>query len=119
MKAIEGSNGLGLDAADMCQVSGVKIHAKFKVPDFENYKGISCPGNHIQSYCRKMTPYSNGEKLLMCFFQDSLNGTSLYRYMQIERTYIKTWRELAEVFLKDYQCNTDMSPNMNQLQSLT
>lgn len=33
--------------------------------------------------------------------------------------HVRTWRELAKVFLKHYQYNTDMAPNRTQLQSLT
>ena len=40
MKAIKGSSAFGLDAAYMCLVPGVKIHAKLKVSDFEKYKGL-------------------------------------------------------------------------------
>lgn len=32
---------------------------------------------------------------------------------------MRSWRELAEAFLKHYQYNTDMAPNRTQLQSLT
>lgn len=71
---MEGSNAFGLDTADMCLVLGVKIPAKFKVPDFEKYKGVSCPRTHIRSYCRKMAIYSDNERLLINFFQDNLSG---------------------------------------------
>lgn len=55
----------------------------------------------------------------MHFFQDSLSGASLEWYMQLERTHIRTWRELAEAFLKHYQYNLDMAPNQTHLQSLS
>lgn len=66
-----------------------------------------------------MAAYSNDEKLLMHLFQDSLSGASLEWYMQLESTFIRTWKDLSEVFLKHYQYNTDMAPNRTQLQSLT
>ncbi|XP_050897279.1 uncharacterized protein LOC127104114 [Lathyrus oleraceus] len=118
LKAIEGLNTFGLDAADMCLVQGVNIPHKFKVPNFEKYQGITYPKTHIRAFCRKMAAYSDDEKLLMHFFQDSLSGASLEWYIQLERTHIRTWRELAEAFLKHYQYNPDMAPNRTQLQSL-
>jgi len=60
------------DMADLCLVSDVVIPPKFKVPDFDRYKGTTCPKNHLKMYCRKMGAYSRDEKLLMHFFQDSL-----------------------------------------------
>lgn len=38
--------------------------------------------------------------------------------MKLEDTHIRIWREIAEVFLKHYQYNTDMAPNRTQLQIL-
>ncbi|XP_050891021.1 uncharacterized protein LOC127096503 [Lathyrus oleraceus] len=118
VRAIKGPNTFGLEAADMCLVPGIKIPAKFKVPAFEKYQGNTCPKTHIRSYCRKMAAYSGDEKLLIHFFQDNLSGASLEWYMQLERSHVHSWRELAEAFLKHYQYNTDMAPNRTQLQSL-
>ncbi|XP_050919226.1 uncharacterized protein LOC127136743 [Lathyrus oleraceus] len=118
-KAMQGPDTFGLDAADMCLVPDVKIPPKFKVPSFEKYQGITCPKTHIRAFCRNMGAHSSDEKLLMHFFQDSLSGASLEWYMQLKRTHIRTWRELAEAFLKHYQYNSDMAPNRTQLQSLS
>ncbi|XP_050918550.1 uncharacterized protein LOC127135978 [Lathyrus oleraceus] len=101
-KAMEGPDTFGLDAADMCLVSGVKIPPKFKVPSFE----------------KKMVAHSDDEKLLIHFFQDILSGGSLEWYIQLKRTHIRTWGELVEAFLEHYQYNSDMAPNRTQLQSL-
>ncbi|XP_050897085.1 uncharacterized protein LOC127103890 [Lathyrus oleraceus] len=118
LRAMESTNTLGLDAAEMCLVPGVVIPSKFKVPDFEKYKGASDPRTHIQAYCRKMTAYFDDDRLLMNFFQDSLSEASLDWYMQLEGTHICTWREMAKAFLKHYQYNTYMAPNCMQLQNL-
>lgn len=119
MKAMEGPYTFGLDATEMCLVPGAQIPAKFKVPSFEKYKGVSCPRTHIRAYCRKMDAYSSDEKLLLYFFQDSLSGASLEWYIQMESVTIRTWKGLVEAFLKHYQYNTDITPNRTQLQSLT
>lgn len=38
--------------------------------------------------------------------------------MQLENTHICTWREMAEVFLKHYQYNTNMALNRTHLKNL-
>lgn len=91
------------------------ILTKFKDPYFEKYKGTSDPKTQIRAYCRKMDVYSNDDRLLMHFFQDSLSGASLDWYMQLEGTHIRTWRDMAEEFLRHYQYNIDMAPNRTQL----
>lgn len=115
MKALQGHDTFGLDVANMCLVSDVKIPHKFKVSNFEKYKGVTCPKTYIQAFCRKMASYSGDEKLLMHFFQDSLSGASLEWFIQLERMHIRIWRELVKTFLKHYQYNSDMAPNQTQL----
>lgn len=115
---MESTNVLGLDVSEICLVLGVIIPAKFKVPDFEKYKGARDPRTHIRAYFRKMAAYSGDNRLLMHFFQDSLRGAPLDWYMQLENTHTHTWREMDEVLLKHYQYNTDIALNRTQLQNI-
>ncbi|XP_058733066.1 uncharacterized protein LOC131604652 [Vicia villosa] len=117
MRAMEGQ-GLGMDISDLGLVPGVRVPPKFKVLDFNKYKGNTCPKTHVQAYYRKMHVYSEDEELLMHFFQDSRTGASLEWYMRLERAHIRSWRDLVESFIKQYQYNVDMSPNRTQLQNL-
>ncbi|XP_058746156.1 uncharacterized protein LOC131619029 [Vicia villosa] len=100
------------------EIPGVRVPPKFKVPDFEKYKGNTCPKTHVRAYYRKMHVYSEDEGLLMHFFQDSLTGASLEWYMRLERANIRSLRDLVEAFIKQYQYNVDMAPNRTQLQNL-
>lgn len=90
LKAVERQGALGMDLTDLGLVPGVRIPHKFKVPSFDKYTGLTCPKTHVRAYYRKMSAYSDDEKLLMHFFQDSLAGASLEWYMQLERTYIRS-----------------------------
>ena len=78
LRAIEGgsSHEFG-DAVGLCLVPDVVIPPKFKVPDFEKYKGTTCPKSHLTMYCRKMATHAHNEKLLIHCFQDSLRGVAL------------------------------------------
>ena len=105
LKAMERIKTSGFNIAAMCLVPGVVIPPKFKVPDFEKYKGTSCLETHLRSYCRKIVAYVENELLVMHFFQDCLNGAPLDWYMQLERTHVSTWGEIADAFLKHYHCN--------------
>ena len=44
--------------AELCLVPDISIPSKFKVSDFDKYKGTTCPKNHLKIYCRKMGAYS-------------------------------------------------------------
>ena len=73
LRAIKGGGNYAFaDMAELCLVLNVVIPPKFKVPDFDKYKGATCTKNHLKMYCRKMGAYTKDEKLLMHFFQESL-----------------------------------------------
>jgi len=81
LRAVEGFGDYSfVDMTDLCLVLDVVIPPKFKVPDFNRYKGTICPKNHLKMYCRKMGAYSRDEKLLMHFFHDSLVGEAVIWY---------------------------------------
>ena len=63
--------------AELCLEPNVVIPLEFKVPDFDKYKGTTCPKNHLKMYIRKIGAYSKNEKLLMHFFQESLTGAAI------------------------------------------
>ena len=91
---------------------------KFKVPVFVRYDGLSCPKMHLRSYVRKIQPYSADKDSWVHFFQDSLSGTQLDWFYQLERANIHNWEDLAATFYKQYQYNVDSAPTRTQLQSM-
>jgi len=78
------------DVARLCLVPDVVIPPKFKVPEFEKYKGPTCPKGHLTMYCIKMAAHSHDEKLLIHFFQESLTGNALNWYMHLEPARIRS-----------------------------
>jgi len=77
LRVIErGGNYAFADMAELCLVLDMVIPPKFKVPNFDKYKGTTCPKNHLKMYCRKIGAYTKDEKLFMHFLQESLSGGS-------------------------------------------
>ena len=69
LRTIEGGGNYAFaDMPEMCLVTDMVILPKFKVPDFNKYKGTTCPKNHLKMYNRKMGAYSKNEIFLMHFF---------------------------------------------------
>ncbi|MCI11551.1 gag-protease polyprotein, partial [Trifolium medium] len=68
---------------------------------------------------RKMASFANDDKLMMHCFQDGLTGVSLNWYIQLEGSHIRSWRDLANDFIKQYQYNIDMAPDRTQLQNMS
>ena len=69
-------------------------------------------------YCSKMAAHAHNEKLLIHCFQDSFRGVALNWYMHLEPTQISSWKDLVDVFLKQYKYNMDMAPYRMQLQNM-
>ncbi|XP_025981881.1 uncharacterized protein [Glycine max] len=89
-----------VDMEKLCLVLDVVIPPKFKVSDFDRYKGTTYPMNHLKMYCQKMRAYSRDEKLLMHFFQESLVGVTVIWYTNLKAFCIRTWKDLIIAFIR-------------------
>lgn len=49
----------------MCLVPDVFIPKNFKTPEFEKYKGILFPKNHLMIFIKKIVAYAENEKLMI------------------------------------------------------
>ena len=91
---------------------------KFKVLDFDKYKGTTCPKNHLKMYCRKMGAYAKDEELLIHSFQESLTGVAVAWYTNLEPSRVHSWKDLMVAFVRQCQYNSDMAPDRMQLQNM-
>ncbi|KAI5420381.1 hypothetical protein KIW84_044244 [Lathyrus oleraceus] len=114
-----GKDLFGKSTAELCLVPNVKIPVKFKVPDFEKYKGNTCPLSHLVMYARKMSTQTDNDQLLFHYFQDSLSGAALRWYMGLDSANIRSFNDLGEAFVKQYKYNMDMAPDRDQLRAMS
>ena len=57
-----------MNAAEATLVPGLVIPPKFKLPDFDKYKGTTNPKQHLLTYVRKMAAHIENDKLMVhCF----------------------------------------------------
>lgn len=84
IKALRGKDLFGKNASNLCLVPNVKISHKFKVSDFEKYKGNSFPQSHLVMYARKMSTQTNNDQLLIHYFKDNLIDVALKWYMSLD-----------------------------------
>jgi hypothetical protein len=118
IKALRGKDLFGKNAHDLCLVPNVKILPKFKVPEFEKYKGNSCLQSYLVMYPKKMSTQTDNHQLLIHYFQDSLTGAALKWYMGLDDTHIRTFNDLGEAFIRQYMYNLDMAPDKDQLRAM-
>ena len=117
--AIEGGKSyVFANMVELCLVPDVVIPPKFKVSNFDKYKGTSCPMNHLKMYCRKMEAYGKDEKLLMHFIHESLVGEAITWYTNLGPSRVHSWNDLMATFIRQYQYNFNMAPDRMQLQNM-
>jgi len=119
MKALRGKDAFGQNVYELCLVPNVVVPPKFKVPDFDKYKGNTCPNAHLTMYARKMSTQAYNDKMLVHFFQDSLTGAAQKWYMSLNSSRIRTFHDLANAFIHQYSYNSDMVPDREQLRAMT
>ncbi|XP_050908369.1 uncharacterized protein LOC127121992 [Lathyrus oleraceus] len=119
INALRGKDLFRKTASELYLVPNVQIPPKFKVPDFEKYKGNSCPQSHLVMYARKMSTQTDNHQLLIHYFQDSLTGAALKWYMGLNNTKIRTFNNLCEDFVHQYKYNIDMALDRDQLRAMS
>jgi hypothetical protein len=66
----------------------------------------------------KIAEVVHDEKLLMHFFQDSLSGATLSWHMRLDNTKIQRWKDMMDVFVKQYKYNMDIAPDRTSLSNI-
>ena len=78
LRAIEGGEDYAFaNLKELFLVPNIITPPKFKVLDFDKYKGTTCPKNHLKMYYRKMGACAKDKELLIHSFQESLTGKLL------------------------------------------
>ncbi|GKV48797.1 hypothetical protein SLEP1_g55589 [Rubroshorea leprosula] len=99
--------------------SGIQTNFKFKQPDFDKYDDSGCPYAHLQMYARKMTAYANHERALIHYFQDSLSGPASIWFSILNKKKIRTFKDVSQAFMKQYEYNINLAPTRDNLQRVT
>lgn len=58
------------------------------------------------------------EKITFFEINPSLTGAASRWYIQLDRSHIRKWKDLALAFLKQYKHNIDMAPDRMDLQNM-
>ncbi|GLT29741.1 hypothetical protein SLA2020_045870 [Shorea laevis] len=79
-----------VDISSLCFFPNIQLPHKFKLPKFDKYNCIGCSYARLTMYCRKMAPYTNDEKLMIHYFQDSLTGPVDAWFSTLDKNKVKS-----------------------------
>ena len=88
------------------------------MPKFVKNTRIEWSKTHFHSYFNEMEEVIQDDKMLIYFFQDSLIGSTLNRYMRLDNIRIRKWTDLADAFLKQYKFNLEIALDRTSLISM-
>lgn len=119
LRTLQGIDSYGSTSfSDLCFFPDLKLPPKFQTPDFDKYDGSGCPFTHLKVYCGEMCLYGDNEPLLIQQFQKSLTGPALRWFVELDRSKIHSWTDLANAFLTQYKFNTEIAPDRIDLQRM-
>ncbi|KAI4371864.1 hypothetical protein MLD38_010164 [Melastoma candidum] len=77
LNAIQGHRAHNWEYVDY-HIPQIQIPLKFKMLEFEKFRGNGCPELHLKHFCHKMAVYPADDKLRIAMFQESLVESALH-----------------------------------------
>ncbi|XP_071900974.1 uncharacterized protein [Coffea arabica] len=110
---IKKSQGLSkqgvLDYDDLCLFPNVQLPVGFKTPKFNKYDGTGNPKTHLRLFANKLGKLVDDENLPLRLFPESLEGDALDWYSNLKPEEVKTWLDLSNAFIRQYEYNCELA----------
>lgn len=81
---------------------------KSKMPEIYKYDETRCPKTHLQLFFSNVGSMGLTQKQMAQIFPRTLSGAAGRWFTQIEKSTLKSWDDIANAFLKQYNYNTQI-----------
>ncbi|XP_071912384.1 uncharacterized protein [Coffea arabica] len=105
-----------LDYDDLCLFPNVQLPVGFKTPKFNKYDGTGNPKTHLRLFANKLGKPVDDENLPLRLFPESLEGDALDWYSNLKPEEAKTWLDLSNAFIRQYEYNCELAPTRTTLE---
>ncbi|XP_071939912.1 uncharacterized protein [Coffea arabica] len=105
-----------LDYDDLCLFPNVQLPVGFKTPKFNKYDGTGNPKTHLRLFANKLGKPVDDENLPLRLFPESLEGDALDWYSNLKPDEVKTWLDLSNAFIRQYEYNCELAPTRTTLE---
>ncbi|XP_071912336.1 uncharacterized protein [Coffea arabica] len=105
-----------LDYDDLCLFPNVQLPVGFKTPKFNKYDGTGNPKTHLRLFANKLGRLVDDENLPLRLFPESLEGDALDWYSNLKPEEVKTWLDLSNAFIRQYEYNCELAPTRTTLE---
>ena len=94
-----------------------RLPSKFNMPVMDKFNGTTCPKTHLKMYVGALNPHGLSNELLAQLFQQSLTGAALNWFMSLDLTRIKTWEDICNAFIAQYNYNKEVDVTRRELET--
>ncbi|XP_071932091.1 uncharacterized protein [Coffea arabica] len=117
MRKSQGLNKQGvLDYDKLCLFPNMQLPEGFKTPKFNKYDGTGNPKTYLRLFANKLGRPTDDENLPLRLFPESLEGDALDWYSKLKPEEAKTWLDLSNAFVKQYEYNCELAPTRTTLE---
>ena len=113
---MKGSGDHGLNMKGLTIFPEVFNPEQFKMPDIDKYDGTGCPKTHLQLFFSNVGSMGLTQKQMAQIFPRTLSGAAGRWFAQIEKSTLKSWDDIANAFVKQYNYNTQMEVTRRRLE---
>ncbi|XP_071912119.1 uncharacterized protein [Coffea arabica] len=119
MRRSQGLNKQGvLDYDKLCLFPNVQLPEGFKTPKFNKYDGTGNPKTHLRLFANKLGRPTDDENLPLRLFPESLEGDALDWYSKLKPEEAKTWLDLSNAFVRQYEYSCELAPTRTTLEGI-
>ncbi|OIT33112.1 hypothetical protein A4A49_55733 [Nicotiana attenuata] len=112
---LQSRNHQSLIYEDLCLQPDVELPPGYLVPKFNTFNGKGNPIAHLKDYCSRLLGIGHNEAIRMKLFIESLSGPALVWYTKQDFSKWHTWDDMAHDFVKQYEFNLGVDPDMHSL----
>ncbi|XP_027155727.1 uncharacterized protein LOC113756133 [Coffea eugenioides] len=104
------------DAPEHTVQTKPELPVGFKTPKFNKYDGTGNPKTHLRLFANKLGRPVDDENLPLRLFPESLEGDALDWYSNLKPEEVKTWLDLSNAFIRQYEYNCELAPTRTTLE---
>ncbi|OIT37264.1 hypothetical protein A4A49_11919 [Nicotiana attenuata] len=100
---------------DLCLQPDMQLPLGYQLSKFNTFSRKGNPIAHLKDYCSRLLGIGHNEAIRMKLFIQSISGPAFVWYTKQDFSKWRTWDDMAHDFVKQYEFNLGVDPDMHSL----
>ena len=109
---------IGFDIDELCLFPNARLPKKFKPINFAKFDGTGDPKAHLTNYIGALSVWSVEKDAMAQMFVQTLVGHALHWFTALEITKKKSWEDICEAFVTQFDYNIQLEVTARELESI-